>query len=82
MQCHRHTFAHPFFRTLPIPHDWPIRAKAKVFPLSTVYINRLKVRGDPEKGKPRESAGRKATGLSPQFPEDMVAGLPGEHSTS
>jgi len=34
----------------------------------------------PEKGKPLEKVGRKATDLSPQ--KDMVAGLPGEYSTS
>ena len=34
-----------------------------------------------EKGKPRESVGRKATGLNP-LKENMVAGLPSEGSIS
>ena len=35
----------------------------------------------PEKGKPLERVGRKATGLSLASMRDMVAGLPGENGT-
>jgi hypothetical protein len=35
---------------------------------------------EPDKGKPFERMGRKATGLSPSCIQDMVAGSPGEHS--
>jgi hypothetical protein len=37
---------------------------------------------EPDKGKPSEKMGRKATGLSPEYSQDMVAGSPGEHSAS
>jgi hypothetical protein len=35
-----------------------------------------------EKGKPRESVGRKATDLNPLKKQDMAAGLPSEGSIS